>query len=56
MIKYTVENWLTPDGNWIDKEGIEPTDLVEFDGVTYYENPIAENDNQLQKALELVSQ
>lgn len=54
MIKYTVENWLTPDGNWIDGKGVEPTDLVELD-VTYYENPVADNDNQLQKALELVS-
>ena len=54
MIKYTVENWLTPDGNWIDGNGIEPTDIVEFDTV-YYENPSFDNDNQLQKALDLVS-
>lgn len=54
MIKYTVENWLTPDGNWIDGVGVEPTDIVEMDTV-YYENPISDNDNQLQKALELVS-
>ena len=55
MIKYTVENWLTPDGNWIDRKGIEPTNVVEFDGKTYYENPIPDNDNQLQEALNLVS-
>lgn len=54
MIKYTVENWLTPDGNWIDGKGIEPTDLVELDE-KYYQEPIVDNDNQLQKALELVS-
>ena len=54
MIKYTVENWLTPLGNWIDGEGIEPTDIVELDEI-YYENPSVENDNQFQKALELVS-
>lgn len=56
MIKYTVENWLTPDGNWIDRKGIEPTNKVEFDGATYYKNPIPDNDNQLQEALNLVSE
>lgn len=54
MIKYTVENWLTPDGNWIDGEGVEPTNVVELDS-NYYEDPIADNDNQLQEALDLVS-
>ena len=54
MIKYTVENWLTPDGNWIDGNGIEPTDLVEL-SEEYVKNPIVDNDNQLQKAIELVS-
>lgn len=55
MIKYTVENWLTPDGNWINKKGIEPTNVVDMDSA-YYENPGDENDNQLQKALLLVSE
>lgn len=54
MIKYTVENWLTPDGNWINEKGIEPTNVVDMDSA-YYENPGDENDNQLQKALLLVS-
>lgn len=54
MIKYTVENWLTPDGNWINEKGIEPTNVVDMDS-TYYKNPSDENDNQLQKALQLVS-
>ena len=54
MIKYTVENWLTPLGNWINGVGIEPTDVVEFDA-SYYDNPVATNDNQLQRALDLVS-
>lgn len=53
MIKYTTENWLTPDGNWINETGIEPTVLVEMDK-TYYENPSDETDNQLQKALEML--
>lgn len=55
MIKYTIENWLTPDGNWINEVGVEPTHKVEL-SEEYYNNPIIENDNQLQKALELVSE
>lgn len=55
MIKYTVENWLTPDGNWINEKGIEPTNVVDMDSA-YYENPGDENDNKLQKALLLVSE
>jgi len=54
MVKYTVENWLTPDGNWIDGEGIEPTNEVIL-SEEYVENPSDETDNQLQKALDLVS-
>ena len=54
MVKYTVENWLTPDGNWINDKGIEPTHLVQL-SEEYIKNPIDDNDNQLQKALELVS-
>lgn len=54
MVKYTVQKWLTPNGNWINEVGVEPTDIVELD-ISYAENPIIENDNQLQKALELVA-
>ena len=54
MIKYTIENWLTPEGSWIDSIGITPTDTVEL-SFEYYNNPVIENDSQLQKALELVS-
>ncbi len=54
MIKYTTQNWLTPKGNWINEVGIEPTDEVLMDE-KYYDNPSVENDNQLKKALELVS-
>lgn len=55
MIKYTIENWLSPDGNWIDGVGVEPTDEVQL-SEEFYNNPIVENDSQLQKALELVSE
>ena len=54
MVKYTIENWLTPDGNWINEKGVEPTDEVIL-SEEYYQDPKAENDDQLQKALELVS-
>lgn len=54
MVKYTVQKWLTPDGNWIDGKGVEPTYYVELSD-EYYKNPVMENDNQLNKALELVS-
>ena len=55
MIKYTIENWLTPDGSWIDGLGVAPTHEVMME-TSYYDNPIFENDNQLQKALDLVSE
>lgn len=55
MIKYTVENWLSPLGNWIDGNGVEPTNIIEFESIAYLQNPIDENDNQLQEALSLVS-
>ena len=54
MIKYTIENWLTPNGNWINEKGIDPTDEVELSD-DYYKNPNEENDNQLQNALSLLS-
>ena len=54
MVKYTVQKLLTPNGNWVNEVGVEPTDTVELD-ISYAENPIMENDNQLQKALELVT-
>lgn len=55
MIKFTVENWLTPDGNWINDVGIKPTHEIKM-SESYYDNPKDENDLQLQKALELVSE
>ena len=54
-IKYTVQKWLTPDGNFIDEKGVVPTDRVETvlqDGevLTY------ENDTMLQTAIRVVSE
>lgn len=54
MVKYTIQNWLTPSGNEIDGKGIEPTVKVELSD-KYYENANEKNDNQLGKALEILS-
>ena len=53
-IKYTINTWLTPNGNEIDKVGIEPTINISLDE-SYYENQTIENDNQLQKALDVIA-
>lgn len=54
MIKITSEKWLTPNGNTIHEVGVSPTIEVKLSD-EYKENPTEENDNQLQKALELLS-
>lgn len=54
MIKVTTDKWLTPDGNWIEDKGVEPTVKVEL-GTAYSAQPTDENDNQLQKALEIIT-
>lgn len=50
-VKYTIQKWLTPNGNWINGTGIEPDIKVELDE-NYYTNPVEENDNQLKAAIE----
>ena len=54
MIKYTIEKWLTPNGNYITDVGIEPTNEIKMNE-EYYQNYNEEFDNQLQEALQLVS-
>lgn len=54
-VKYTIQKWLTPDGNWINEVGVEPTLRVEMN-VDYYQNPSDETDNQLQEALKKVTE
>lgn len=53
MIKYTTQNWLTPDGNSINEVGVTPTKVVELNE-EYFNNPTTENDNQLQEAIKLI--
>ena len=52
-LKYTTEKWLTPKGNWINEKGVKPT-IEESLTEEYYNNPTEENDNQLQKAIEIL--
>lgn len=51
--KFTVKKWLTPNGNWINKTGIVPT-YEEKMSENYYKTYDSKDDNQLQKALELL--
>lgn len=55
MIKYTAETWLTAKGNSIEGVGIAPDIEIKQDE-TYYINQTNENDNQLQKAIEVLSE
>ena len=55
LIKYTTEEWLTSEGNSINGEGIEPDVEVEL-SEDYMNNPTRENDNQLQKAIEIINE
>ena len=50
MIKYTYQEWLTPDGNYIDGQGIEPNIKV-----SYSKNEKDKYDSQVLKALEEMS-
>ena len=50
--KITIKKWLTPNGNCIDNIGIKPDYEVKLSD-EYHKNPIKENDEQLNKALEL---
>lgn len=54
MIKYTIQKWLSPNGNWINEKGIEPDIKIDL-SKEYYNNPSDENDNQLQKAIDILS-
>ena len=53
--KYTVQKWLTPDGNWINDKGVVPTDRVET-VLQEGENLTYENDTMLQTAISVVSE
>jgi C-terminal processing protease CtpA/Prc len=54
MYKYTSAKWLTPNGDCIDGVGLTP-DIPVALSQSYSDNPIPENDNQLQTALYEIS-
>lgn len=53
-IKYTVQKWLTPKGNWVNEKGVVPTDRVE---TVLQEGEVLnfDNDTMLQTALNIIS-
>lgn len=53
-LKYTTQKWLTAKGEWINQIGVSPDYEVSLSD-EYYENPTDENDNQLQKAIEILT-
>ena len=53
-IKYTVQKWLTPKGNWINEKGVTPTKNVKLE-LKENETLTEDNDNQLKAAIELAS-
>ena len=53
-LKYTTQKWLTAKGDWINQKGIFPDYEVSL-SEEYYKNQTDENDNQLQKAIEILT-
>lgn len=51
--KITTKKWLTPNGEWINEVGITPSVKVSLSN-KYYENPIYDNDNQLEEAINII--
>ena len=49
--KFTTKKWLTPGGTWINEVGI-PVDIEVDFNKDYYDDPVYENDAQLQAAIE----
>lgn len=54
MIKYTSARWFMPNGECIDEKGLEPDIKIDI-SEEYKNNPIEENDNQLNEALKILS-
>ena len=54
MFKFTTQNWLTPEGNRVEESGVPPTHEVRLNE-NFFREPTRDNDNQLQKAIELLT-
>lgn len=55
MIKYTTARWFMPNGECIDEVGITPDVEINLDE-KYIDNPIEENDTQLNEAIKILTQ
>ena len=51
--KLTTKKWLSPKGNWIHNKGVKPDYKIELEE-KYFISPSDDNDNQLQKAIEIL--
>lgn len=54
MVKYTIQKWLSPNGNWINEKGISPDYEVDL-SENYLKTRSEEDDTQLQKAIEVIT-
>ena len=52
-IKYTTQKWLTSKGKWLNNTGVTPDVEVQL-SESYYQNPVHEEDNQLQEAIQRI--
>ncbi len=53
--KYTTQKWLTSKGVWINDKGVSP-DIVVNQSEEYLQEPIYDNDSQLQEALQQIKE
>ncbi len=52
--KLTTKKWLTPSSKWVDGVGVTPDEEVIL-SEEYYQNPSDETDNQLKRAIEILT-
>lgn len=52
--KFTTKKWLTSKGVWLKDKGLEPDIKIKLDDA-YIEEPIEENDNQLNELIKIIS-
>ena len=53
--KYTTQKWLTSKGKWLNEKGVTP-DIVINQCEEYSQNPVYENDTQLQEAFKQIKE
>ena len=52
--KFTTKKWLTSKGDWLKGKGLKPDVEIKLNN-KYFEEPIEENDNQLNEAINIIS-